>query len=179
MNKTKKGLLTASSILTIVSASFAIIISILLMFVGSVFTKDLMKDVYRDDPAYTYYEEADGSYYFTYLDEENIEVTITQEEIATIASVASSMLKFFGVGYLLFSVARMILAIRILVVNSKNKYSKGCVIALLVLSIINISTLETIFLIVAMCLKDNQSIDKAQQNNISPNNNDIELKEIN
>lgn len=153
MNKTKKGFLTASSIITIVASSFAILIALFLFLCGSLSTESLIKDTYLEDANYTYTEEVDGGYYFTGLEDGEM-VTITNEEIESLAKIVSVVFYVMGVGMLAFSAAKMVLAIRILVLNGKNTYAKASVIALLVLNILNSNILEAVLLIAAMVQKD-------------------------
>ena len=68
MNKTKKGLLTASSILTILGAVGGILLSFILLFLGTIFTEGFIKQTMIEDPLCTYYETLDG-YYFEEIDE--------------------------------------------------------------------------------------------------------------
>ena len=154
MNKTKKGLLTARSIITIVASAFAIIGSIALFLIGGMFTEGVLKESYRADPEYTYYEEADGDYYFTTI-EEGEEVIIYDDEIEMLAEVVSAVFVIAGMITLGISIAKLVLAIRILIMNNREKYAKASVIALLVLSVLNTNILEAVLLIVAMCQKDN------------------------
>ena len=154
MTRTKKGFLSAVSIITIVASSMAILSGFIFMFVGSMLTEEFFKETYSVDQAYTLYEEADGSYYFSYIDIDGSEVRIYDEEIALMANVTSSVANFAGITILGVAVAKLVLAIRILLLKNREKYSMGCVIALLVLSIIGFNILESVFLIVTMCLKD-------------------------
>ena len=154
MTKTKKGFLTATSIITIIASSFAILGGFIFMFMGSMFTEEFFKETYSVDPEYTLYEEADGSYYFSYIETDGSEVRIYDEEISLMANIVSNVASFAGFTILGLGVAKLVLAIRILLLKNRDKYSMGCVIALLVLSIIGFNVLESVFLIVTMCLKD-------------------------
>lgn len=170
MTRTKKGLLTASTIITIVASSFAILGGFVFMFLGSMFTEEFFKETYSVEPTYTLYEEADGSYYFSYIDEDGSEVRIYDEEISLTATIASNVANFAGFMFLGLGVAKLVLAIRILLLKNREKYSMGCVIALLVLSIISFNILESVFLIVTMCLKD----EKKEETIETPTKNEIE-----
>lgn len=176
MNKTKKGFLSAASILTIVASAFGILGGIILMFVGSICDDDLLKDIYKDDPEYIYCENVDGSYYFTYLDDEGVEAIIYPEDIEIIAKIASGILNAIGFIALGLSVAKLVLAIRILVVKKRDLFPKGTVIALMVLSILDSSMLEAVFLIVTLCLKDEQP--KEEINNPQQDVVTIDLEDI-
>lgn len=167
MTRTKKSLLTASTIITIVASSFAILIGFVCMFLGSMFTEAFFKETYSADPAYTLYEEADGSYYFSYIETDGSEVRIYDEEISLTATIASNVANFAGFMILGLGVAKLVLAIRILLLKNRDKYSMGCVIALLVLSIIGFNVLESVFLIVTMCLKDEYKVENVEEPNIT------------
>ena len=159
MDKTKKGLLTASSILTILGAAGGILMSFLMLFLGSIFTEGFMKQTMIDDPACTYYETLDG-YYFEELDEFGEIVITTQEDIKMMASVLSGIFQFGGIFILGMSIAKLVLAIRLLISVSKEKPSQGTTVALMILSLLSSSILESILLIVSLCLKDNTNQNK-------------------
>ena len=59
-----------------------------------------------------------------------------------------------GVINLATAVAKLVIAIRILAQSNKDKYAKGAVIALLVLSALNFNLIEVGLLITAMCVKN-------------------------
>lgn len=154
MNKTKKGFLSAASILTIVASSFAILGSVIFFILGSVFTEELVKESYMEDSLYTYGETVEGEYFFTYV-EDGEEMIIMQEDIQIITKICKIFCNIVGVVSLAFGVAKLILSIRILTFNGREKYAKGTTTALLVLSILNFSVIESVLIIVAMCQKDN------------------------
>ncbi len=162
MNKSRKGFLTTASIITIVASSFAMLFGFAFFFLGSMVSEDIMKESYLQDEECVYYENADGSYYFIELDEDGEETITTQSDIKFLANIVSGIINFAGLILLGFGVAKLVLAIRVLLLNNKNKYSKGCTIALLVLSVLNTNILEAVFLIVALT-----SVDKQQTNNSS------------
>lgn len=174
MNKARKGLLMGASITTIVASAFAIIGSLFLFIMGAVFNETVMKESYLSDIEYTYFEEADGSYYFTTI-EDGVEIVINEEDIEMVAEIFSTMFSVSGVFSLGMGIAKLILAIRLLVKTVKNEYAKGNVIALLVLSALNLNLIEAALLIVAMCMKDNKPQD---ENKDQINNSDIVLKDI-
>lgn len=174
MTKTKKGLLTAGSIVAIVVSAIASFLGLFLLFAGSISSETLIKESYLEDPEYVYTEQADGSYSFTGI-EDGVTVTITEDEIKTLAKVVAGVLYAFGVGCIVMSVVKIILAIKILVSNSKNKYAKGSVIALLVLSILTSNIPEAVLLIIAMCQKDVISQDHEKPVNLY----DINPTEVN
>ncbi len=152
MNKTKKGFLKAGTILTIVSAAFAILFSFILFFSTTLITEDFFIEDYKED-GYVLVEEADG-YYLKYNDPELGEIRLEDEEIETLVVLTSAVVIFFGVGTFAISVARLIISIILLNKTCKNKYSKGLTITLLVLSIITGSWIEVALLVTALCLKN-------------------------
>lgn len=159
MNKSAKGFLSAASILTIVSSVLAVLLAFLLFLAGSMCTESVIKDSYKDSGEYVYYEEADGSYYFVEIDEDTMteELRIPESEIEMIAKISSAVLYITGVLNLIVPIAKLVLAIKILVNNNREKFGSASTIALLVLSIITINILESAFLIVALCLKNKNS----------------------
>lgn len=165
MNKNKKGFLSAAAILSIVASGFAILFSLLLFIGAANISESFIKDSYKDSGEYIYYEEPDGSYYFVEIDEDTTEqIRILESEIEKMAKFASAVLYVAGVLNLALPIAKLVLAIRILINNNREKYGSGSVISLLVLSILTMSIIESAFLIVTMCLKDE-------------NKNDIQPKE--
>ena len=124
-----------------------------MFLVGAFVSEELLKETYMQDIEYTYTETFDGDYYFTTI-EDGVEIKITEDDIELIADIASMICSVMGVVVLGVSVAKIALAIRILIMNSKNKYAKGSVIALIVLSFLNSNIIEAILFIVAMCQKD-------------------------
>lgn len=158
MNKTKKGLLTASSILTIVASALCVLGSIFMLLIGGLFSEKIMKESYMEDPEYTYTENVDGSYYFTTI-EDGAEIVITEDEIELLTKIVSVVFVVLGVFSLGLSAAKIALSIRILVMNGRNQFAKGSTIALLVLSVLNSNLVEAVLIIVALCQKDETKID--------------------
>ena len=157
MNKRKKGFLTAASIITIVASGLAILLSLLLFLSSSMFNEKMVKDVLRDSQEFTYYEEVDGSYYFIEIDEE----TMQEIRISSVLNVSAFVV--LGV-----AVAKLILAIVILINNNREKFSAGTTIGLLVLSVLTMSMIETAFLIVSLCLKTRkQNVQKIEEEQIA------------
>lgn len=153
MNKSRKGFLTAGSILTIVSSAFCVLGALFMFLVGAYVSEEFLKETYMQDTEYTYTETFDGDYYFTTI-EDGEEIKITEDDIELIADIASMMCSVIGVVALGISAAKIALAIRVLIMNSKNKYAKGSIIALIVLSFLNSNIIEAVLFIVAMCQKD-------------------------
>ena len=156
MNKTRKGWLTAGSVVTIVAVSFSIIASVFFFFMGSIMNEKILKKSYRADEEYTYYENADGSYYFTYY-EEGVLITMQEDEVELIAESTSAAFKAMGIGVLMIALVKLILVIKILVSSHRNEYARGIVVALLTLSIVNFNWLEAVLLIIAMNAQDNNN----------------------
>jgi len=153
MNKRRKGFLKAATILSIVAASFGILVSIFLIFLSPMLNEEVLIDLYKADPTYTYVEHADGGYSFTYQDDDGIITTIDDETIPAMVTVTKIILTGVGIVFALYSAAQLTLAIIVLKGVNKLKYRAGCVIALLVLSVLSNALLEAVFIIVAMCSK--------------------------
>lgn len=169
MNKTKKGFLSAASIITIVASGLAILMSIILFLAGSMCSEKTIVESYKASDEYVYHEEADGSYYFVEIDEDTLkEIRISEDEIELIAKVSSALLYVGAVLVLGFAVAKLILAIKILMNNNRNKFGMGTTISLLVLSVLSASIVESAFLIVTLCLKDKKAnIDNNEETQIA------------
>ena len=135
MDKRRKGFLKAGTILTIISASIGILACLFFVFASSALTESVVVDMLKSDPEYTYTQESDGGYNFTYV-EDGVVTTIDDETLSSMIVLGKVFIKICGVGGLLFAAAQLTLAILILVNVNKGKYKKGCVIALLVLSIL-------------------------------------------
>ena len=159
MNKSRKSFLITSAIIAIVACAFSLLAGMFCFLVGSFCDEDLMKKSYLEDVEnYTYYENGDDDYYFTYI-EDGKEMKITEEDIEFSADLMQSICYIAGGITLLTTIAKLTLSIRVLILTTRNKYAKGCVVALLVLSAINGNMLELLFLILAMCSKDAKTDD--------------------
>ena len=157
MNKTKKGFLTAGSIIAIVAACFGILVSILLFSFGIGLKEKHVVEIYTMDETSEYHENADGSYYIIEIDEETGEATILKEsEIEIIVKIVKGLLIVAACLEIGFGVAMMIVAIQLLKATNKNEEKKGKTIALLVLSALTGEVLTLAFMIVALCLKNKQ-----------------------
>lgn len=157
MNSTKKGYLKAASIIIIVVSILSILLGLFCFAVAGMIDEEVMKESYRVDEEYTYYENADGSYYFTYMEDGTV-VTIKESEIEFAAKIARGAMIAAGLFVIGLHAAKLTLAILALKGAKKNKCKKGCVIALVVLSALNTQILELVFLILALCTKDNPPI---------------------
>ena len=157
MNSTKKTYLKVATIFIIVVSSMSLLLSLFCFAVGGMIDEEVMKESYRTDSEYTYYENADGSYYFTYIEDGTV-VTIKESEVEFAAKFARGML--IGSGILVLGVhgAKLALAIIALKGVKKNKFKKGCVIALVVLSSLHTIIVDLAFLILALCTRDNPKI---------------------
>lgn len=153
MNKTKKTLLMVSSILSIIGFAGMVLLAGFMFICGAVSSEKLIKESYMEDPEYTYMEFVDGSYMFTSNDPDDADI-VRESEIETIAKVTKVLFISCAIVGLAFSIAKLVLAIKILVGLNKNKYKKGCTIGLLTLSILGSNIAEAVLLIIAMCLSD-------------------------
>ena len=155
MNKRKKGFLTAASILTIVGSAFAIIIALFMFSVGSISNEQMIKEALIKSDEYVYYEDVDGSYYFIEIDEDTMqEVRLEEKEIELIAKVFSILLYVGGFFAIAFAIVRLILAIKVLINNNRQKYSLGLTITSLVFAALTAGTVETVLWVVSLCIKN-------------------------
>ena len=153
MNKTKKGLLTASSIITIVASVFAILLAVIMFFIVGEFDEKTMKQEYLNDKSLTYYEQANGDYYFKGI-EEGEEIIIYEDDIEKVCDFMQIFIVATASTVLISSLIKIIFAIRILLNNSREKYGSGSVITLLVLSLLEFNLLVSGLLIASICIKD-------------------------
>ncbi len=167
MNRKRKKYLTIGSIIIIIASAFEMLMGLALFALGSFVDEDFMKEVYKSDEC-VYYEEADGSYYFVEIDEDGEEDITTQSDIIITVRVITTIIDFAGFVILGMGVAKLVLAIKVLSSSGKNKYAKGCTIALLTLTVLNTNIIEVIFLILAMCANDEQLIKSNQDNVCQP-----------
>lgn len=167
MNSKRKKYLTIGSIIVIIASAFAMLMGLAVFALGSLVDEDFVKELYKSDEC-VYYEEADGSYYFVEIDENGEEVITTQSDIIITVRVITAIIDFAGFVILGIGVAKLVLAIKILSSSGKNKYAKGCTIALLALTILNTNIIEVVFLILAMCANDEQLINSNKDNVCPP-----------
>ena len=159
MTTTKKGFLKAGSIIAIISAVLSALLSFVFIFSATMIDEKFILETYETELGYTYVEEADGSYYIEYYEDEDDvmygqKVKVTEDEIELIATISKALLIALSVFVVGLSAAQFIFAILILNKMGKDKSSKAQIITLLVLSIITGTMLTTAFMIVALCLKD-------------------------
>ena len=177
MNKTKKNFLSASSILTIVAAAFAMLLGLGAMVCSSFISEDFLLDIYEADPSSEIVKELDGGYIIYTTDDDGEVTTIDDETLVIIVDVMKVGCVVLGLVSIGFAVAKLVLAILILKANKKDEYRKGISIALLVLSVLTNAWLEAAFIIVAMCLKsETKKTDEAVEDN---KQEDVVLKDIN
>lgn len=166
MTNTKKGFLTAGSIIAIVFAGVGLLMSILLFSLGANITEKQMVKMYTMDETVQYIEnEEDGSYVLKFFDEETGEEieTMTEEEIEIIAKVVKGLLIFAACTEIALDVAILPIAILLLKSTNKKEEKKGLTIALLVMSVLSGDIVTLAFMIVALCLKNKQSEPAYQQ----------------
>ena len=155
MNKRKKSFLMVASILTIVGCGFAILLSLLMFLGGSIADEQMIKETLVESGEYIYHEETDGSYYLIEIDDDTLEeVRITEEEVELIATITSAILYIGGFFSLAFAIVRLILAIKTLINNNRQKYSLGLTITSLVFAVLTAGTLEAVFWLVSLCIKN-------------------------
>lgn len=156
MTSTKKGFLKAGSIIAIISAVLTALFSFIFIGVASIIDEELILESYETEIGYAYYEETDGGYYIEYYeDEDDLHVTVVKDEdIKQVVKFTKIVLFGMSIFVLSLSIAQFVMAILILSKMSKDKSSKGQIIALLVLSAISGTIVTAAFMIVALCLKD-------------------------
>lgn len=164
MTQTKRGFLKASAILSIIEAAFFIIAGIAILFIVPNFVNESSIKEVLSDSGYRYVEQAYGSYYFEGLDEEGEYEIITSKEIKIVTNLSKAFFVPVSIMVLGLGAAKLVMSILILNITSKDKYSLGCTITLLVLSAVTGSTLQVGFLIAAMCIpnKTNKENDIVQ-----------------
>lgn len=134
MTKTKKTLMVSASVLSIVYASFALILSLILFLSAKVANFDMIKEILLQDTTVVY----------------------TDAEIQAIASLTRIVLTFGAVASLVIGIVTMIFAIKVLKNSSMQKTKLGSVITLLVFSILSCNLISAGLLIAVLCIKDKQ-----------------------
>jgi len=171
MSKAKKGLLLAGTIMTTVGNLLAIVVAILLIWLGSKFTEGALVEIFRSAPeTYEYYT----NYLYQGVRYEYVIIDVTVNEIMlpeTIAMAAEMLQMVFKVlGFIIaaFAGIKLLLAIIALAVSGK-KFAKGAVITLVVFSFLTFAWLEAGLLIGALCVKNKkQNIEEPNQNQQMP-----------
>lgn len=154
MNKTKKGLLTAGSIITILACALAILMSVFMFLMAKVIDEEIFIEIYKEDSILTYYEDENGNYYFSGMDEDGEEIVIKEVEVESVVKMVKTVFIIFGVVDLSFAIAKLILAIKLLNSNSRDKKVRGYALALFILSILTMNLIESILFLIAICVKD-------------------------
>lgn len=160
MNKTKKNLLTASSILAIIGFAGTIICAAFMFLFGAVCSEQLIKESYLEDGEYVY-EIVDDTYQFVPVEFDD--EIVTEKDIEEMAILSRCFFYASAITMLGFSVAKFVLALKVLLAANKNQYKKGCTIALLALSLLNSNLVESVLLIIAICLSDKQANENKEE----------------
>ncbi len=156
MKRTKKGLLVAGAIISILVVLFMMIISLGLSLVNMMVNEDFILDTYKEDPSYEVVENTDGSYVI--IDQDGLE--ITSGDIEIIVNIVKGIINTFNFMNMTSVVLTLIFAIMIFVKVSKDKDCKGAIITLIVLSVLQWNFLTLALMIVALCIKDERQEDK-------------------
>lgn len=161
MNKTKKGLLIAGSIIEIITACMFVGLGILFICATKFVNFDLVKDM---------------------LTEEGI--SHTAEDINEILKLSKGLCIAMGIGCIVGAIALGIISIKLLNYTKKNIYSKKLNITLLVLSILISDFLVMAFMIAGLVIKDEKpSLENikeiGEQHNITEENLQEKVEDIN
>ena len=131
MNGTKKAFLLAGSILGIVEAASLIMMALSLFSMLGTIDVETVRLI---------------------LEEEAI--LFTDIELAQIAELSNTIIVVMSAYILGISVSMLVLSIVVLNQRNKGVSKKGCIIALLVISILSANIITAAFMIVALCFKD-------------------------
>ena len=131
MNGTKKAFLLAGSILGIVEAASLIMMALSLFSMLGTIDVETVRLI---------------------LEEEAI--LFTDIELAHIAELSNTIIALMSAYILGISVSMLVLSIVVLNQRNKGFSKKGCIIALLVISILSANIITAAFMIVALCFKD-------------------------
>ncbi len=167
MNKTKKGFMTAGSIISLISVFIMILTGFILIAVGSVINEQQMCNVYDADSSYERVEEVGGDYYYIYTDPvDGQQYIITSTDIQATVNITKTIINSMAIYFLALSIAILVFAILVLkhAISESNK--KFAIITLLVLSVFTSNLITMAFMIVALCLKDKQVVPAQEQINI-------------
>jgi len=182
MTSTKKGFLKAGGILAIIASVSIALFGMSFFGISNMLNEKLILETYKTESGYAYFEDADGNYYIEYYeDEEDIltgeKMRVTEDEIELAVQFGKAILTVLAIFILGLAIAQFIISILVLNKMSKDKSSKGLIIALLVLSIITGSMLTSAFMIVALCLKDKKQPTLENISEIAAENTLTEIKE--
>lgn len=137
MTKTKKGLLTAGSIIGIASAVLSLILAVILSFSTFFITEKFILDLYKDEVSnYTYIQQSDDDYMITF-DEDGVKYELTDDDIEDVVKIVRGIVAGFSFAIIGLHIALLVLSIMLLKATNKDKDRKGITIALLVLFLIS------------------------------------------
>ena len=170
MNIKRKKYLNISSIISIVNAGIAFVLGIILVLSAMFYTESDMIEMLKEKDGYQFEREADGGYSIIYCNDDGDIVIVQDEDMEHLIAVTTKMNTIEGSVAICFSVAKMVLAILVLTATYREKYSKGCVIALLVLCCMITNILEIVFLAMAISAKDETTVE-VTNNNVENNEN--------
>lgn len=156
MNQTKKNFLKAGSIIAIVSAVFMLFTGISFVSSVGVVNEELILNTITYETDYQKLENADGSYYIEYFEDEDDlrPQRLEQKDIQDIVKIAKVALIVISVVIFAVSIVQFIFGVKILKNLKKEIGKKSHIITLLVFSILTDTILTTAFMIVALCIKD-------------------------
>ena len=170
MRKSKKGLLLAGSIMTVVVNVLAIIAAILLIWIGSKFTEAAIVEIFRAVPE-TYQYETNYFYQGVIYDYVIIDMAAGEimlpETIEMTAGIFKTLFSILGFVILAFAGIKTLLAV-IALAKSGKKFAKGAVITLIVFSFLTFSILEAALLIASVAIRDKKSEPTVQNNEPAP-----------
>ena len=144
MNSTKKAFLLAGSILGIVEAASLMLLALSLFFMFGTIDIETVRLI---------------------LEEEAI--LLSDIELAQIAEISNMLIVVMAAYILGISVSMLVLSIVVLKQRNKGVSRKGCIIALLVISILCANVLTAAFMIVALCLKDKTAAEIVEEHMVN------------
>ena len=142
MNNTKKGFITAATIIGIIEAASLIFIGLILLIS---------------------FKSIDAEMILSILAAEE-ELILTDAEISFILSFSKIFMVIFSIYSIVMGAAMLTLSILVLKNKNKGVFKKGLAIALLVISVLNGNMLSTAFIIVALCIKDKTAAEIVEEN---------------
>ena len=159
MTTTKKGFLKAGTIIGIISACLGMIFSIFLLVVGTKLQEKHIVEIYKLDTDCQYFENEDGSYYFKDIDLElGEEEIIDEKDIEISTKIIKNMLIVASCADFVLSFILLILSSKLLSKTKNDVYSKNLTISMIVLSAITGEIIVMALMIVALCLKNKNSV---------------------
>ena len=156
MTKTKSGFLKAGSIIAIVAAAFIAMLGLTSIASQKLVSRELVAasafEISIDDLEII--DNADGS--VIYKNPANGQ-KLESEEVDLIVDLTKKVLVAVGVYSIAMSIASFVIAVLNLVKVNQEKSKTGLIVTQLVLSIFTANVLTFAFMIVALCLKDNNN----------------------